>query len=142
MKYVVAGCVISLIIPTSLLAADAPVGPSRPDWPPPGGYASPAGSPEGYSTRPVQATSPTANTYPQGRRSAPGYRYSSYRRDALVLPPGADWPDADYDYIEMPPPQPGYGVQVIPPPGIPLEGDIMNTTPRPVRHWRPLRGGG
>lgn len=133
MKIVFAGCVLSLLISTPLLAENAPVGPINPDWPPPGGYARPV-----TNSLPAQARPPTANGFPQAYRQANNYRFPGYQREAPVLPPDADWPDAAYGYADMaPPPQPGYPVQVIPPPGIPLEGNIMNTTSRPVRHWRP-----
>jgi len=130
MKFLFAGCVLSLFISTPLLAENRPMGPNQPDWPPPGGYAKPVS--------PAQTQPPAANAFPPGYMPPQNFRPPAYTREAPVLPPDADWPDTAYGYADMaPPPQPGYPVQVIPPPGIPLEGDIMNTTTRPVRHWRP-----
>ena len=113
------------------LLADGPGGPGQPDWPPPGGYA-------GSVTNPAQAYVPAANGFPPGYVPTYNFRAPRHQREAPVLPPSADWPDTAYGYADMaPPPRPGYPVQVIPPPSIPLEGDIMDTTPRPVHHWRP-----
>ena len=139
MKSIITGCALSFIISTPLLATEFPAGPSQPDWPPPGGMtARSAGNPEAYPARPVQAQAFAQRTFPRGYMPAYDPRYQAYRGEAPVLPPGADWPGTAYGYADMaPPPPPGYPVQVIPPPGIPLEGDIMDTTPRPVRHFRP-----
>lgn len=140
MKLMLVGCVISLVISTPLLAADAPMGPGQPDWPPPGGvYGRSAATP----AMPARAPAPAANGMPRGYMPPYHYQYPAYqqRREAPVLPPGANWPGTAYGYADIaPPPQPGYPVQVVPPPGIPLEGDIMDTTSRPVRNWRPPEG--
>ncbi len=138
MKFIIAGWVLSLVISTPLLAADGPMGPGRADWPPPGGvYAKPSGNPAAYPARPVQAPVAAGKAFPRGYMPPYNYRYQGSPREAPVLPPGAGWPGTAYGYADMTPPKPGYPVQVIPPPGIPLEGDIMDTTARPVRHWRP-----
>ena len=139
MKSIITGCVLSLVASTPLLAADGPMGPGRADWPPRGGvYAAPPGNPAAYPARSVQAPVAAGKAFPQGYVAPYNYRFRGSPREAPVLPPGADWPDTAYGHADVaPPPQPGYPVQVIPPPGIPLKGDIMDTTARPVRHWRP-----
>jgi hypothetical protein len=139
MKSIITGCVLSLVISTPLLAADGPMGPGRADWPPLGGvYARPPGNLAAYPGRPVGAPVSTGKAFPQGYMAPYNYRFQRPPREAPVLPPGGDWPGTAYGHADMaPPPQPGYPVQVVPPPGIPLEGDIMDTTVRPVRHWRP-----
>ena len=137
MKSVITACALNLVISAPLLAADGPAGPGQHTWPPPSGInAAPAVNPGAYPA-PAQPPAFATKSYSQGY--VPPYgRYPAYPREAPVRPPGADWPDAAYGYADMqPPPQPGRPVQVIPPPGVPLEGDIMDTTPYPVRHWRP-----
>ena len=133
MKFKFTGWLFGLIVSAPILAADYPAGPSNPNWPPAGGqYPSPAGNPA--------VSYPGYPSYFDG--TTPTYRYHPpvYRRELPVLPPSADWPGAAYGYEDMMPrPQPGQGVQVIPPPSIPLQGDIMDTTLRPVRQWRPQR---
>ena len=140
MKLVLEACVLSLMVSTQLLA-EGSMGPARPDWPPPGGgFGNSAGHANPYIAPRVQPRFSEASTYqprymPSGNQRYPGYMQ---QREAPVFPPGVDWPDAAYARPDVVTPlQPGYPVQVIPPPGIPLEGDIMNTTVKPVRNWRP-----
>lgn len=99
-------------------------------WPPPGGVD--------RSAPPLWA--PPAESVPRrhgaSRRYLPSYRYRGW-----VPPPGADWPDA----APPPPPQgpppllePGRPVEVVPPPGIPVESVDQQLSRQPQRGWRPV----
>ncbi len=111
-------------------------------WPPPGGlYQS---QPPAWTPAPLdlnQGNSPYGEPVPR-RRYLPSYRY----RGQLVPPPGPDWPDADYPVpaqptMAKPPPlEPGRPVEVVPPPGIPVDEVKQQISRQPKRGWRPVEG--
>ncbi len=109
-------------------------------WPPPGGlYQS---QPPAWTPAPLD--SDQGNSYygapSPRRRYLPSYRY----RGQFVPPPGPDWPDADYPVpaqpaVAKPPPlQPGHPVEVVPPPGIPVDEVEQEISRKPKRGWRPV----
>ncbi len=98
-------------------------------WPPPGG---------------VDAVQPPLGSYgPPApiNGHGPGWYWNPWRRPpvaARVPPPGADWPEALP--AKAPPLQPGEPVEVVPPPGIPVDqvGPAEVITRQPHHEWRPV----
>ena len=109
-------------------------------WPPPGGlYQS---QPPAWTPAPLdsgQGSSVYGEPGPR-RRYLPSYRY----RGQFVPPPGPDWPDADYPVpaqpaaAKPPPLEPGHPVEVVPPPGIPVDEVKQEISRQPKRGWRPV----
>ena len=119
--------------------------PSRPPsgreviWPPPGGLYQI--QPPDYGYHAPQRDYHMMEGPP--RRYLPSYRY----RGQYVPPPGPDWPDADYSRQDQTrsepkpkPLQPGQPVEVVPPPGIPVNAVKQKLSRRPSRNWRPVKG--
>ena len=98
-------------------------------WPPPGGVDAVQPPLDNYGPP------PTANGYRPAWRWYPwGYPPAA----AQVPPPGPDWPQAQP--VKASPLQPGQPVEVVPPPGIPVE-DVEPSqaiTRQPHHEWRPV----
>ncbi len=107
-------------------------------WPPPGGlYRS-----QPHSWGESGTVGPSLPALPP-QRYLPSYRY----RGQYINPPGPDWPDADYgEPAQVPkgesrPLPPGQPVEVVPPPGIPVEEVKQQLSRQPKRGWRPVEKG-
>ncbi len=109
-------------------------------WPPPGGLYRVEPPLPKYPPPAVPGYSGPANDW-WSNRYYPGYQ----RRD-FVRPPGPEWPGTLHDKPVMPgkpkPLEPGHPVEVIPPPGIPVDHVKQPLTDKPQRGWRPVPGMG
>jgi len=104
--------------------------------PPPAWNGPPAGSSYSDPVAPLPS-----------RRYMPSYHY----RGQFVPPPGPDWPGAKPPQAPPPVPPPAKGmkplergrpVEVVPPPGIPVDHVKQPLTDKPQRGWRPVPGMG
>jgi len=108
-------------------------------WPPPGGLYQV--QPPAWSQR--EAAGSPFREMPRPQRYLPSYRY----RGEFIEPPGPDWPGTDYpepgpaEGVKPPPLQPGHPVEVVPPPGIPVEEVKQQLSRQPQRGWRPVERG-
>ncbi len=104
-------------------------------WPPPGGVD---------RSRPPLWQPPPQPAGPGYREPPPGRYLPSYRyRGGFVPPPGPDWPGVEPPPRREPPPplEPGRPVEVVPPPGIPVEEMEQQLSRQPQRGWRPVPRG-